>query len=94
MPRWDAVTFHHCERCGVNTQAQFCRDCREVDPDMTAGGLSARQMGHRMMVRYARERVDELEMQASLSSRNREKERARRQAEKLRRLLTTDPQQA
>lgn len=94
MPRWDAVTFHHCERCGVNTQAQFCRDCKDVDPDMTEGGLSARQMGHRLKLRYARERMDDLEIMASLASRGREKERARAQAEKLRRLLTTDPTKA
>lgn len=32
-----------CERCGVVQSAQFCWDCRLVDPEMTAGGRNSRQ---------------------------------------------------
>ena len=27
-----------CERCGIDTRAQYCGDCRYTDKDFTAGG--------------------------------------------------------
>lgn len=36
--------IYKCGRCGVPTSAEFCRDCQTVDPVMTAGGLTAKQM--------------------------------------------------
>lgn len=43
-----------CERCGVICSAQFCVDCRAVDPRMTAGGRAVRAQQKYMAARQRR----------------------------------------
>lgn len=33
-----------CKRCGVLQSAEFCLDCRSVDPRFCAGGLQAKDL--------------------------------------------------
>lgn len=36
--------YQQCARCGIATVAEFCRDCKAVDPEFTAGGKTRRQL--------------------------------------------------
>lgn len=42
-----------CGRCGILTAAEFCRDCQGVDPMMTAGGKTARELADERKVATA-----------------------------------------
>jgi hypothetical protein len=76
--------WHSCERCGVKCEAQFCRDCRDVDPVMTAGGLSARQRKDRRSLLSCRDELHHQEILASLSVKQEQRQNAARQVQKLR----------
>lgn len=39
-----------CKRCGVIQSAEFCIDCRAVDPRFCAGGLLARDLQQERMI--------------------------------------------
>ncbi|MEP7738564.1 hypothetical protein ABKW28_12980 [Nocardioides sp. 31GB23] len=51
-----------CERCGVVQSAQFCRDCRAVDPDFTAGGRAAR--AHQKFMAARQRVIDQIDFHA------------------------------
>ena len=42
-----------CARCGVRCVAEFCKDCKSVDPVMTAGGRGSVDMRTLRMRRRA-----------------------------------------
>lgn len=77
--------WHSCERCGrERTYPQFCRDCREVDPVMTAGGLNARQMADRRSLINSRDELRHQEILAGLSVKQAQRQAARKRVRQLR----------
>lgn len=78
---------HRCGRCGIDTSAEFCRDCQAVDPEMTAGGLSARQYTAKVRVLALKQDLHEEEIKASLLVREQHRRQAARRAERLRRQI-------
>lgn len=43
--------YRQCGRCGIATSAEFCRDCKAVDPEFTAGGRTRRELDAERAVR-------------------------------------------
>lgn len=76
--------YHDCERCGVRCDAQFCWDCRAVDPVMTAGGLSARQLKARRSLLSCRDELGHQEILAGLSLKREDREKAQQRVRALR----------
>lgn len=75
---------HGCERCGLPTYSQFCRDCRQVDPVMTAGGLTARQRNAKRQLREALDELGHQEILVGLSVKQEQVQLAEKQVRKLR----------
>lgn len=78
---------HRCERCGTDTWAQFCRDCRDVDPVMTAGGLTSRQMRDKQRLVLEREELVHSEIVSRLALAAEHRNSAAKRAERLRRTI-------
>jgi hypothetical protein len=47
-----------CKRCGREQSAEYCWDCRLVDPRMCAGGLDSRGMREKRKREYAELRAE------------------------------------
>lgn len=69
-----------CGRCGIRTTAEYCKDCRSVDPIMTAGGLSAREMAAKIKAENEAARLEYYMLLGGLDNKARERELARRRA--------------
>lgn len=74
---------HRCGRCGIDTSAEFCRDCQQVDPEMTAGGLNARQFYAKVRLPELRDELQHQEVLVALAPKEAYRRQAQRQVERL-----------
>lgn len=48
---------YECGRCGIVQLAEFCTDCRMVDPKFCSGGKTARELATLRAERFEKERA-------------------------------------